>query len=96
MKTLTILVMRGCPYCRMAKKAVEELQSEDASLAQVPVRWIDENREREAALPYQDYWYVPSLYIDGEKLYEAHPGDSYETILEQVRLGLARAAQDTI
>lgn len=93
MKTLTILVMRGCPYCRMAKKAVEELQSEDAGLAQVPVRWIDENREREAALPYRDYWYVPSLYIDGEKLYEAHPGDSYEAIREQVRLGLSRAAQ---
>ncbi len=93
MKTLTILYMRGCPYCRMAKKAVEALQSENARLAQVPVTWIDENREREAALPYQDYWYVPSLYIDHEKLYEAHPGDTYEAILEQVRLGLERAIQ---
>ncbi len=96
MKTLTILVMRGCPYCLMAKRAVEALQSEDERFARVPVRWIDENRDREAALPYSDYWYVPSLYIDGEKLYEANPGDSYEAILEQVRLGLERAAQDTI
>lgn len=93
MKTLTILVMRGCPYCRMAQRAVEALQSEDERLAQVPVTWIDENRDRAAALPYQDYWYVPSLYINGEKLYESHPGDTYEAILEQVRLGLERAIQ---
>ena len=93
MKTLTILYLRGCPYCHMARRAAEALQSGDARLAQVPIRWIEENREREAALPYQDYWYVPSLYLEGVKLYEAHPGDSYETILEQVRQGLERAIQ---
>lgn len=91
MKTLTILHQNFCPYCRMARRAVQELQAEDARFAAVPVRWIEENAQRAEAAPYTDYWYVPSLYLEGEKLYEASPRDGYEDIRAQVRRGLELA-----
>ena len=28
----------------------------------------------------KDYYYVPSLFIEGRKVYEAQPGDTYDTI----------------
>ena len=91
MKTLTILHMSFCPYCRMARRAVQELQAEDARFAAVPVRWIEENAQRAEAEAFTDYWYVPSLYLDGRKLYEASPRDRYEDIRGQVRRGLELA-----
>lgn len=93
MKSLTILYMNGCPYCRMAKRALDELQDADGRFSEVPVRWIEENRETEAAAAYSDYWYVPSLYLEDRKLYEASPADRYEDILAQVRRALELAAE---
>ena len=39
MDKITIVVMRGCPYCEMAKKAVRELGAESS------IEWIDENAQ---------------------------------------------------
>ena len=91
MKTLTILHMDFCPYCQMARRAVQELQAEDARFAAVPVRWIEENAQRAEAEAFTDYWYVPSLYLEGRKLYEASPRDRYADIRDQVRRGLELA-----
>ncbi len=94
MRTLTILHLNSCPYCHMARRAVQELQAEDARFSAVPVRWIEENVQYAEAQAYPDYWYVPSLYLEGEKLYEASPRDRYEDIRSQVRRGLELACSD--
>ena len=39
------------------------------------------------------YYYVPSLFIDGEKLFEAQPGQDYETIKAAVEKTLKAAAE---
>ena len=86
MKTLTVIEMQGCPYCANAHRAIEALRGEGGSYADVPVSFVDENREPARTQPFAgQYYYVPSIFADGEKLYEAQPGHSYETIFAAMR-----------
>ena len=86
MNTLTMIEMAGCPYCANAHRAIQALQAEGGAYADVPVAYIDENAEPERTQPYAGkYYYVPSLFAAGEKLYEAQPGHDYDTILAAVR-----------
>lgn len=81
MKKITMIKMQGCPYCAKAAEAIEELRSEQPAYATVEVETIDENEQPELAKAYaKDYYYVPSLFIEGRKVYEAQPGDTYDTI----------------
>ena len=90
MKEVLMFVMRGCPYCMRAKKALKMLELEDARYGEVPVRVVDENREPETAARY-DYYNVPSMFIEGEKKYEAKPGEEYEEIFANVKRVLDEA-----
>ena len=73
MKKITMIKMQGCPYCAKA--------AEQPAYATVEVETIDENEQPELAKAYaKDYYYVPSLFIEGRKVYEAQPGDTYDTI----------------
>ena len=86
MKTLTMIEMAGCPYCANAHRSIDTLRAEGGAYADVAVEFIDENREPARTQPYAGkYYYVPSIFMDGEKLYEAQPGQSYEVILAEVR-----------
>ena len=85
MKTLTMIEMAGCPYCANAHRAINALKAEGGAYADVPVEYIDENAE--PAKPYAGmYYYVPSLFVGGEKYYEAQPGHDYETVFAAVRV----------
>ena len=54
--------------------------------ADVPLTFIDENNEPERTQPYAgQYYYVPSIFMDGAKLYEAQPGQGYEAIYAEVK-----------
>ena len=86
-KEITIFYMEGCPYCVNARKAVQELQGQNADYAAVRVNWIDENKEAELAASY-DYFRVPTIYDGREKLYEASPADRYADIRRQVENAL--------
>jgi len=87
MKTLTMIEMAGCPYCANAHRAINALKAEGGAYADVSVEYIDENAEPERTKPYAGmYYYVPSLFVGGEKYYEAQPGHDYETILAAVRV----------
>lgn len=78
MKKVTVLYMEGCPYCRNAARAMDELEKAYSAYEEVPVEWIEETREKEKAQPFSEsYYYVPSMFVDGKKLYEAKPGESY-------------------
>lgn len=58
-----------------------ELRTEQPAYAGVEIEIIDENEQPELAKAYaKDYYYVPSLFIEGHKVYEAQPGQDYDTI----------------
>ena len=83
MKTLTMIEMEGCPYCANAHRAMDALRAEGYA---VPVDFIDENKKPAKTRPFAGmYYYVPSIFMDGEKLYEAQPGQSYDKIYAEVK-----------
>ena len=85
MSKITYFYMRGCPYCRNANKAIEELTQANPLYADVQINRIDENDPPADLTGYYDYYYVPTMFIGDEKIYEAHPGQTYEEIREAVK-----------
>ena len=83
-KRITFFYMDGCPYCRNAERAIEELVREKPEYGRIEIDRINEN-DPPAGLSGYDYYYVPSMFIGREKIYEAHPGQQYEEIKEAVR-----------
>ena len=93
MKTLTMIEMQGCPYCANAHRAMEALRTEGDE--GVEIDFIDENKEPAKTQPFAgQYYYVPSIFMDGEKLYEAQPGHSYDKIYAEVRRAFDAARAD--
>ena len=89
MKKLTLFYLEGCPYCDNARRALRELGEEKAAYAAAEIEWIEESRQPSLAQSY-DYYYVPTVFLDGEKLYEAHPGESFEACKDELRKCLDR------
>ena len=83
MKEILMFYLTGCPYCAGARRAIEALKEEE-KYADITVNMVTESALPEIAEQY-DYYYVPTMAADGKKLYEAHPGESYEEILAHVR-----------
>ncbi|MBQ9632618.1 MAG: thioredoxin family protein [Lachnospiraceae bacterium] len=84
MKQLTMFYLEDCGYCAKARKALEELCSENPEYQKIPIQMIEESREPELADQY-DYYAVPSFFDRKEKLFEAHLFMSYEDIRNEVR-----------
>ena len=75
---ITMIEMAGCPYCAKAHQAIDELK---AAHPTTEIVFIDENKAPEKLKEYQGkYYYVPSLFVGTEKVFEASPGDYYEKI----------------
>lgn len=86
MKKITMIKMQGCPYCAKAFRAIDELKEENEAYRNVDVEVIDENLEADKAKQYaSDYYYVPSIFVDSKKAFEAQPGMDYETIKKAVQ-----------
>lgn len=90
MKTLTVMYLEHCPYCRNARKAWEELLKENPDFRSVPVTWIEESEQPSVADSY-DYWHVPSIFMETEKLFEADPSDMYGSLKAAFKDALGRA-----
>ncbi|WP_301861171.1 glutaredoxin [uncultured Megasphaera sp.] len=90
MKEITAFYLNGCPYCKGAREAVQELIAENPAYGTVPVMWYEESEQPEAVQGHS-YYYVPSLFIGKEKLYEAQPGQSYDEIKAHVKAALDAA-----
>ena len=90
MKKVLAFRLEGCPYCRQAMKAVKELSTENEKYASVVIDWVEENEHPDISAKY-DYFRVPTMFVDEVKLYEAHPGESYEECRENVRRVLEEA-----
>lgn len=78
--------MEGCPYCAKAFRLVRQIQKQQPELRGVDIEVIDENQRPDIADRY-DYWYVPTFYVDGQKLLEGDPS------AEQVEHVLRAAAR---
>lgn len=90
MKAITAFYLHGCPYCKNAMKALEELRSENKKYKDVTVNWYEETEHPEVVKGH-DYYYAPSLFLDTEKVYEAQPGQSYDEIKAHVQSALDAA-----
>ncbi|MCH5281162.1 MAG: thioredoxin family protein [Lachnospiraceae bacterium] len=87
MKEITLFYLEDCPYCHNARRALKELIEENPGYGEVNVDWIEENHHPELLGKY-DYYYVPSIFVDHKKLYEAHPSESYESCKANVKAAL--------
>ncbi len=72
-------------------KAVKELAAENEKYAAVMIDWVEENEHPEISGRY-DYYYVPTFFVDGVKVYESKRGESYESCRENVRRVLEEAS----
>ena len=93
MKEIELFYLPCCPYCKNARKAIEALTEENASYGSIHIRWIDERAEA-ALANSRDYYSVPTLYYNGEKLYEAKPTHSYEIIKSSIQAAFDRVIAD--
>lgn len=71
MKEIMLFVMAGCPHCRLALQFQDELFAAYPEWRDIPLKIVDETRERAFADQF-DYYYVPSYYVDGQKVHEGH------------------------
>lgn len=76
MKKLTLFYLADCPYCHNARRALQELVKENPAYGEVETDWIEESERPDIAGQY-DYYYVPTVFLGKDKLYEAHPSESY-------------------
>ena len=89
MKELELFYLARCPYCKNARKAIEELLQQTPAYAEIKILWIEESEQPELANS-RDYYSVPSIFFRGEKLYEAKPFHGYETIKENIQSAFDR------
>ena len=69
MKEIHMFMFESCPHCQNALKWMDELFKENPEYRNVPFKMTDELIEPEYADGF-DYYYVPTYYVDGEKLHE--------------------------
>ena len=90
MKNLTVMYLANCPYCRSARKALDALLEENAEYRKVPLTWIEES-EQPALSDSYDYWRVPSIFMGEEKLFEADPADTFDSLKAAFSEALGKA-----
>lgn len=83
MKKVKAFYLENCPHCRKAFKMIDELQAKNASYSKINIEYIEESKNVQAASTY-DYYYVPTFYVDGEKIHEGVPTlQKIEEVLSQ-------------
>ena len=87
MKKVLLFYLENCPYCHYAKRAVKELIAEHPVYGEIEIEWIEESRHRDVAEMYS-YYYVPTIFYDNIKLYEASPSEGYSDIKDHIRIAL--------
>lgn len=85
-KEVKMFVQATCPHCHNAMRMMDELRASNEKYKDVHVEIIDENRNPRIADMY-DYWYVPTFFVDGQKVQEGVPSieavqDVFEKALE--------------
>ncbi len=89
---IKLFYLKGCPYCKKAEKAIEELISENPEYGKVEIERLEENQNAAEIAKY-NYYYVPTMYIGEEKAYEASPIQNYDSIKASVKAVLDKALE---
>ena len=69
MKKITMMYLKGCPYCKQAMNWMEELKQEQPVYQNINITYIEESEQPQLA-DTLDYWYVPTYFVDGIKKHE--------------------------
>ncbi|RGC47789.1 glutaredoxin family protein [Absiella sp. AM29-15] len=69
MKKITMMYLKGCPYCKQAMNWMEELKQEQPVYQDINITYIEESEQPQLA-DTLDYWYVPTYFVDGIKKHE--------------------------
>lgn len=72
MKEVLMMYLPDCPYCHQANFFLDELMKENEDYKKIAIKKVDESVEVDFANSL-DYYYVPTFYVDGEKLHEGVP-----------------------
>ena len=84
MKKVLFFYLENCPYCKQARRALDELKAEDVRYGTVAMDWVEEKQQPDLAEKY-DYYNVPTMFVEDEKLYEAKPGEKYDACKANVK-----------
>lgn len=71
-KPVKMMVLSSCPYCAQAFAMMDQLRELHPEYKQVEIDVIDEEKEPDRIKGYQ-YWYVPTFFVDEEKIHEGVP-----------------------
>lgn len=80
MKPILMFMMKTCPHCQRAFAWMDEVKQEHPEYAGIEVTMVDEREQPQLAGKY-DYYYVPTFYIEGQKV---HEGVASKEIIEHV------------
>ena len=72
MKHVKMMYLKSCPYCKQAFAMVDELKQLHKEYQDIEIETIEENDAPEKTKGL-DYWYVPTYFVEGEKLLEGIP-----------------------
>ena len=84
MKKVKLFYLEGCPYCKKAFKAIDELVAENPAYGEIEIERLEETQSAAEASKY-DYYYVPTIFFGDAKLYEASPSQNYDDIKASVK-----------
>lgn len=83
MKKVKAFYLDNCPHCRRAFKMIEELKSQNPKYSNVEIEYINESKDVQAANAH-DYYFVPTFYVDGDKIHEGVPSiEKIEEVLHK-------------
>ena len=82
MKKVKLFYLQHCPFCKKALRYIEEAKAKHAELADLEIELIEESEQAEVADRY-DYYYVPTFYVDEQKV---HEGGIFAEEVEQILL----------
>lgn len=69
MKKIKLFYQERCPFCIRAFKYINELKEENNEYNKIELERIDELIHPDIADKF-DYYYVPTFYLNGEKVHE--------------------------
>lgn len=82
MKNIIMFETSWCPHCRRAHSFLKELFQENPAYKNIDIQFIDEELHPEIARTY-DYYYVPTFYVEADKLHEGVPSkDALKQVLD--------------
>ena len=75
-----LFYLKTCPFCKKALRYIDEAKAAHPELADVAIEMIAESGQPALGVSY-DYYYVPTVYVNGEK---GHEGGIYPDEVERI------------